>query len=400
MSACIRPVLLVLPLLLAACSREAATPPGSSHQSPSLVALVEQHGAAPATTQRIEFTLETPERRGFLDLYRLVGDELVSLERIPFHHAPLKSFVQYDTPAAATDSVLLAHVSTLGDDPVRAPEYVCFARIPHTGNRHAVTLRCDPMSTITFFMAAVRIGRPDTSPFADAAARVPRWEALYGARSNDLIAFFISAFATVQNALLDMGRDRFNARNHSIRPVMESIVAQALDRYQRQGHLSAAQLLEIADSVTGGTIPIARLGRFADVYHGFAYVVPTTLSDPRGHLTRRDRAVEQPTLDAELHRFFVRGAPLEMADPRTHMPQGVRHERRPDGLFVQWQPLPHMDGYNLYRNGEYLRATRLPQVLLPTDTSGVLQIRAVGHGGEFDAQRHSLDDSPVEEPLT
>jgi hypothetical protein len=68
MSDCIRPVLLVLPLLLAACSREAATPPGSSHQSPSLVALVEQHGDAPATTQRIEFTLETPEPRGFLDL--------------------------------------------------------------------------------------------------------------------------------------------------------------------------------------------------------------------------------------------------------------------------------------------------------------------------------------------
>jgi hypothetical protein len=400
MSNRLRSALLVLPLLLAACSRDAATPQDSPDRTPSLIALVDQHGSPQAAIQRIEFTLETPERRGVLDLYRLVGDELVSLERIPFHHAPLKSFVRYDTPAAATNSVLLAHVSTLGDEPVHAPEYVCFARIPHTGNRHAVTLSCDAMSTITFFMAAVRIGRPDTSPFADAAERVPRWEALYGARDNDLIAFFISVFATIQNALLDMGRDRFNARNHSIRPVMESIVAQALDRYQRQGHLSAVELLEIADGVTGGTVPIARLGRFAEVYHGFAYVAPITLSDARGHLTRRDRSVDLPTLDAELQRFFVRGAPLEMADPRTHMPQGVRHERRSDGLFVQWQPLPHMDGYNVYRNGEYLRATRLPHVLLPTDTSGVLQIRAVGHGGEFDAQRHALDDAPVEEPRT
>ena len=72
-------------MLLAACSRDAATPQDSPDRAPSLVALVDQHGSPQAAIQRIEFTLETPERRGVLDLYRLVGDELVSLERIPYH---------------------------------------------------------------------------------------------------------------------------------------------------------------------------------------------------------------------------------------------------------------------------------------------------------------------------
>ena len=62
-----------------------------------------------------------------------------------------------------------------------------------------------------FLLPAATLAQ-SSAPFADAAARVPRWEALYGARSNDLIAFFISAFATVQDALLDMARDDYARR--------------------------------------------------------------------------------------------------------------------------------------------------------------------------------------------
>lgn len=388
-------------IFLGACARE--EPPAAAARPPSLpsmIELVDKEGAAPTDAQGVEFTLTTPERHGVVDFYRLVGGDLAKLERVPFHQSPVKSFVQYRTPATASESVLLAHVSTLSDARPGSAEYVCMARIPHTGNRHSVALNCDIPSTVTFYMAAVRNGQSGAPPFHDIRDRLPRWEALYGARSNDLIAFLVSMFGTVQNALLDMGRERFSPNGQSIRPVMESLVAQALEQYQRNGQLSATQLVQLADEITGGSLPLARLGRFAESYASVAYVEDVTLSDPHGHLTRRDRAVDLPTLQAELQRFFVRGAPLELSDPRTHVPQGVRHERSPDGVIVSWQPLPHMDGYNVYLNGEYLRATRQPRVLLPPDSIGTVMIRAVGYGGEYDGQRHALaEQSAKESPL-
>jgi hypothetical protein len=181
---------------------------------------------------------------------------------------------------------------------------------------------------------------------------------------------------------------------------MESVVAQSLEQYQRNGQLSGPQLVQIADQVTGGSLPLARLTRFPEVYESVAHVEPITLTDPKGHLTRRDRVADPPTLHAELQRFFLRGAPLELSDPRTHVPQGVRHVRRDDLLVVEWQPLPHMDGYNLYLQGEFLRTTRQPRVELPASTAGTLMIRAVGYAGEHVGHRHPLADEPTEEPPT
>ena len=218
-------------IFLGACARE--EPPAAAARPPSLpsmIELVDKEGAAPTDAQGVEFTLTTPERHGVVDFYRLVGGDLAKLERVPFHQSPVKSFVQYRTPATASESVLLAHVSTLSDARPGSAEYVCMARIPHTGNRHSVALNCDIPSTVTFYMAAVRNGQSGAPPFHDIRDRLPRWEALYGARSNDLIAFLVSMFGTVQNALLDMGRERFNPNGQSIRPVMESLVAQALEQ--------------------------------------------------------------------------------------------------------------------------------------------------------------------------
>ena len=100
----------------------------------------------------MEFTLTTPQGRVVVDFYRLIGTDLQKLERIPSEQAPLRRFVRYATPATAPESVLLAHVSTLGDTEPDGAEYVCMARIPHTGNRHAVALACDLPSTVSFYL--------------------------------------------------------------------------------------------------------------------------------------------------------------------------------------------------------------------------------------------------------
>jgi hypothetical protein len=390
---------LVLTLgLLGACSRE--RPPAQAEEvaGASILDLVDQHGSTPTDVQSIEFTLSTALPRGVVDFYRLVGTDLTKLERMPFERSPLRSVVRYQTEASIPESILLAHVSTLGDAHPGPAEYVCMARIPHTGNRHHVELRCDLPSTLSFYMAASRIGDSGASPFADAVERLDRWEALDAARGDDLIAFLLSAFGTIHTAILQMAPERFSPNGQSIRPVMESVVARALEQYQRDGRLSATDLVRIADEVTGGSLPLGRLTRFSDVYQSFAHVEPITLSDLKGHLTRRDRVADPPTLEAELNRFFVRDAPLELSDPRTHVPQGVRHVLKDDAMLLEWHPLPHMDGYSVYLNGEFLRTTRHPRFVLPASATGTVMIRAVGSGGEYPGHRHSLSDETSQEP--
>ena len=384
--------------LLAACSRDRPTAPPEDAAGVSILDLVEQQGSAPTDVQSIEFTLTTPLPRGVVDFYRLVGPDLAKLERLPFERSPLRSVVRYQTDASVPESVLLAHVSTLGDAHPGPAEYVCMTRIPHTGNRHQVELRCDLPATLSFYMASVRIGESGASPFVDAVERLDRWEALEAARGDDLIAFFLSAFGTLHTAILEMAPERFSPDRQSIRPVMEVVVARALEQYQRDGRLSATDLVRIADEVTGGSLPLGRLTRFPDVYESFAHVEPITLSDLKGHLTRRDRVADPPTLEAELNRFFVRDAPLELSDPRTHVPQGVRHALKHDALLVEWHPLPHMDGYSVYLNGEFLRTTRQPRFALPASATGTVMIRAVGAGGEYPGHRHLLTDETTQEP--
>jgi hypothetical protein len=385
-------------LLVFGCARDESDPAAEPTSAVSVLDLVDQQGATPTDVQNVEFTLTTPLRRGVVDFYRLIGPDLARLERLPFEQSPVRSVVRYETATDVPASVLLAHVSTLGDSEPEAAEYVCMARIPHTGNRHHVELRCDLPSTLSFYMAAVRIGQSGGSPFEDVLERLDRWESVEAARGDDLIAFLLSAFATVHAALLEMGEGRFNPDGQSIRPVMETLVARALDQYQRDGRLSGTELVRIADEVTGGSLPLARLTRFPDVYATFAHVEPITLSDLKGHLARRDRVADAPTLEAELTRFFVRDAPLELSDPRTHVPQGVRHTLDGDRLLVEWHPLPHMDGYSVYLNGEFLRTTRQPRVVLPAASTGTVMIRAVGAGGEYPGHRHSLSESPPEVP--
>lgn len=384
--------------LLAACSRDRPGTQAEDAAGVSILDLVDEHGSAPTDVQSIEFTLSTALPRGVVDFYRLVGNDLNKLERLPFERSPLRSVVRYQTEASVPESVLLAHVSTLGDAHPGPAEYVCMARIPHTGNRHHVELRCDLPATLSFYMAASRIGDSGASPFADAVERLDRWEALDAARGDDLIAFLLSAFGTIHTAILQMAPERFSPDGQSIRPVMESVVARALEQYQRDGRLSATDLVRIADEVTGGSLPLGRLTRFSDVYESFAHVEPITLSDLKGHLTRRDRVADPPTLEAELNRFFVRDAPLELSDPRTHVPQGVRHVLKADELLLEWHPLPHMDGYSVYLNGEFLRTTRHPRFVLPSTATGTVMIRAVGAGGEYPAHRHSLSDETTQEP--
>ncbi len=380
--------------LLAACSRERPAAQPEDAAGVSILDLVDRQGSAPTDVQSIEFTLTTPLPRGVVDFYRLVGPDLAKLERLPFERSPVRSVVRYQTEASVPESVLLAHVSTLGEAHPGPAEYVCMARIPHTGNRHHVELRCDLPTTLSFYMAAVRIGESGDAPFVDAAERLDRWQALEAARADDLIAFLL----TIHTAILAMAPERFSPDGQSIRPVMEAIVGRALEQYQREGRLSATDLVRIADEVTGGSLPLGRLTRFPDVYESVAHVEPITLSDLKGHLTRRDRVADPPTLQAELNRFFVRDAPLELSDPRTHVPQGVRHARNADALLVEWHPLPHMDGYSVYLNGEFLRTTRDPRFALPASATGTVMIRAVGAGGEYPGHRHSLSDETTQEP--
>jgi hypothetical protein len=69
-----------------------------------------------------------------------------------------------------------------------------------------------------------------------------------------------------------------------------------------------------------------------------------------------------------------------------------------DELLLEWHPLPHMDGYSVYLNGEFLRTTRYPRFVLPSTATGTVMIRAVGAGGEYPAHRHSLSDETTQEP--
>lgn len=382
-------------VLLSACSRDKEPTVQVEKPDASLLRMMEESAQVPLERQGVEYTLTTPLPHGVVDFYVLVGTDLRKLDRVPFHANPVVSFVDYQNPSTIDQSLLLAHVTTLGDAHPGADEYVCMTRIPHTGNRHSVTLSCDLASTVTYYMSATVISPPGSAPFGDIAGRADRWEALNASRGNDLIAFFISVFGTVHNALIKMAPDRFNPQLQSVRTLMEAISAQALETYQRDGQLSAAQLLQIADDVTGGSLPLVRLTRFPQVYADYAHVEPVTLTDSRGNLTRPDRAVDMHTLQAELERFFLRNAPLEFADPRTHVPQSMRHQRLRDALLVMWDPLPHMDGYNVYLNGEYFLSTRDPRVLLPADATGTVMVRAVGYAGEYDGQRHPLSDEPT-----
>jgi hypothetical protein len=205
------------------------------------------------------------------------------------------------------------------------------------------------------------------------------------------MAFFLAAFGTLHNALVTMGPDRFDPRHQSLRPVLEAAMARALEAYRVRGTLTAAELVAIADSITGGDLPLARLLRFPDVYSALVTLADTPLQTTVGTLTRRSAVLRPATLQSELDRFFLDRSPLEMTDVRTHSVQNVSHRWRADALDLSWTPLPHVDGYNVYLERVLVGWTREARWSLPRDAAGEVVIRAVGHAGELDGIRYSLD---------
>jgi hypothetical protein len=342
--------------------------------------------------QRIEYTVSAPLRDGELRLYRLVDGEVSAMERVPLPHVPFRGYVEYPAPVDAAGSVLLAHV--VASPAAGAAEYVCFAPVANDGGRHAVELNCDMASTVTYYMSASRVGTSFGSPFFDAPDRISLWSDLHAARRSDLVEFLCSAFGTAQSALLRIGRERFVVDQHSIRPVMETLVARSLERFRRTGSLSAADIVEFANAITGSELPLARLVRFPDVYRAARHLEVGDGWSTTEVLVRRTKTLAPPSLQAELDRFFLEGAPLEMTDARTYVVQSVRHRSLAAGLELQWDALPHVYGYNVYADDVLVASTRRTSALVPTNVA-VATVRAVGQSGEFDGARH-----PLSAPLT
>jgi hypothetical protein len=376
---------------MAGCSRDPPSAPPPDTRSRDFVAVME--GATPLTSlQRVEYALQTPPTDGEIRLSVLVDDEVRALVTVPLRKSRQSGYLEYEIPVGESSSVLLAHV--LGVSPRGQPdprEYVCFAAVENTGNRRSVALECDLASTLAFLMAAPTIGRSGTSPFTDIAARFPGWSDLYAARRTDLLAFLLAAFGTVHNALASMAPDRFDPRYQSLRPVMETIIARALEQYRSTGALTAAELVAIANRVTGDELPLARLLRFPDVYSALVTLTDVPLQAETGTLTKRSTVVRPPTLQSEVDRFFLDRSPLEMADSRTYAVQNLGHRLRSDGVELTWTPLPHVDGYNVYLDRVLVGWTRRAAWLLPRDASGDVAVRAVGQAGEMDGTRYTLD---------
>jgi hypothetical protein len=379
-------------LSLAGCDQAASPPPPDPPPATATADLlaVMAGATAPTTLQRVEYVLTTPHSDGEVRFYVAVGTDVRPLSSVPLRRSVQGGYLEYSTPASSDASVLLAHVQKLVPR-VHPVEYVCFAPIAHTGNRNRVDLACDLPSTLTYLMAAPSIGRSGASPFLDIVDRYPLWRDYYAARSTDLMAFLLAAFGTLQNALVTMAPERFDPRHQSLRPVLETAIARALDAYRLQGTLTAAELVAIAESVTGGDLPLARLLRFPDVYSALVTLTDTPLQSTAGTLTRRSAVLRPATLQSELDRFFLDRSPLEMTDVRTHSVQNLSHHVRADALELTWTPLPHIDGYNVYLNRVLVGWTREARWSLPRDAVGEVVIRAVGHAGELDGIRYSLD---------
>ena len=339
---------------------------------------------------QIDLSLSTPLETGLVRLYRLMSGEVQFLEVRRFDQTDPEIHLGYTAPVSASSSVVLIHIVTAGLSAGRPDEYVCFSEIDHSTTRHTSSVRCDLSSTVAYYLSASRVGRSGKHPFVHVSDRFPLWRAIVDSDDNDVSGFYFSVFGTLQNALVEMGSDRFDLARFSVRPVMETIVARSLDLYQRQGSLSASQIVEIANRVTDHTLPLERLTRYETVFTQFAYVADVELDHTGGSLTRRSRQIELLTMRSELVRFFVRDAPYEMSDFRTHIVQNVHHEPQDNGTFVSWDPIPHMYGYNVYYNGEHVSYSRVPGILVPSSSRGTVTVKAVGYAGEFDGVHHEL----------
>ncbi|HRP05749.1 MAG TPA: hypothetical protein PLV87_12630, partial [Opitutaceae bacterium] len=348
----------------------------------------QQAAAAPAAAEREAFhqvsvSIQTPMAAGVLRQYLMLGSEVSLLDTRPFD-GEIRSHIGFNAPVSSSGSVLLLHLTAAAHTTPSALEFVCFVAIEHDTFRHSREVECDHFTTVTYYLAATRIGRSNEHPFHDIVGRFAAWESLVASPENNLTGFYASAFGTLQNALLGMGDQHFDPARFSIRPVMETIVARFFETYQREGRVTASELVTIANQVTDHTMPLERLVRFQTVFQRFAYVADVKLEATGGTLTQRGTQVELLSMSNELTRFFLRESPLAMSDYRTRVVQAIQHEHAGGRLQVRWDPIAHMYGYNVYLDGEQVGFTRLPAINLPSIQSGTLTIKAVGYGGEFD----------------
>lgn len=341
-------------------------------------------------------SIQTPMQAGSVEQYLLLSGEVRHLDTREFDGGQFRLHVGFNAPASTDSSALLLHLVAAPHVSPPGLELLCFAYLTHDTTRHSQTLDCDYFSTVTYFIAASRIGRPTDHPFHDIQVRLPAWRALLANRENELTGLYVSIFTTLQHALLSLSGNLYDGRRLSARPVMETVISRFFDAYQRSGHISAAQLIEIANDVTGGSAPLERILRFQSIFERFAYVADVELTASGGSLTDRGTSIELPTMAQEVSRFFMRGSPLAMSDVRTRLVRRITHEIVGDSVILRWEPIAHMYGYSVYLNGEQVAFTRLPELSLDDPGVAVITVRAVGYGGEFDGVHYDLASHPVD----
>lgn len=378
---------LLLALVVAACGK--TEHPSHIEEDNPLTGLIEQ-ATEQSVFYQVSISLSTPMRGGILHVYRLLDGNVLHMETRRFDTQSSSINIGYNAPASSDRSAVLLHMVGGGLTAGRPDEYVCFSEVDHKTTRHNFELACDLESTVTYYLAARSVGRSGHHPFHDIDRRLPHWSSLHDAHDNDVIGFYVSIFGTLQNALTGMGRDRFDPERHSIRPVMETIVARFVDSYQRNGQATAEDLVSITNAVTDHALPVERLTRYETIFDNYAHVQDVALKNTGGSLTRKTREIELLSMESELSRFYVHDSPFEMSDFRTHVVQNIRHFQTDTEIAVYWDPIPHMYGYNAYFNGAHVGYTRLPKLSLPPDANGTVTVKAVGYAGEFDGVHHDL----------
>lgn len=379
-------------LLCAGCGRD---PRPDASLDPDPIASLLADAEEKTQFHQIDLALTTQLTSGRIRVYLLIYDELKPLEERLFDQPDPTIHVAYSAPMSVPNSWLAIHIVPYGPTEGSPEEYVCLAQINHDTTRHGQSVRCDLFSTIAYYLSGDRVARTEDHPFIDLASRAAAWKSVLDSPANDVVGFYSSVFGTLQNALVAMGRNHFDPDRFSIRPVMETIVAQSIDTYQRQGQLSASQLVDIANFVTDSSLPLERLIRFQTVFDQYSYIEDVPLSNTGGSLTDRSSKRELLSMSSEVRRFFLRDSPFEMSDYRTHIVQNIHQKPSQHGYQLQWDPIPHMYGYNVYLDGQHIGYSRLPQIHISAPPGSDVTIKAVGYAGEFDGVHHELADAPI-----
>lgn len=382
---CLRPISLLCMLGLASCGGDVDL---ESITQPEEEWMIE--GEERKQIHQVSISVTTPFTAGEIRIYRLLGDDLAKLEVRQFENGNPSLRVTYSAPISTDNSAVFLHILNRSYSSDASNEVVCFAPVGHTSTRHNAEINCDLTSTVAYYLATQRIGQSSQHPFHDIQDRYPIWKSILSSPENDVFGFYASIFGTLQTTLVGMGSEMFKHDRYSVRPIMETVVVQFMDTFQRQGSITSKQLVNLASDVIDHSIPLARLPRYDDIFHEYKYIADGSLEATGGSLIRRGDAVQLLTLDNEVTRFYTSSAPYEMSDYRTHVVQNIAHIQNPSSIEITWEPIAHMDGYNLYYNGQHIGFTHLPTMTLPDDSHGTVTIKAVGYAGEYDGVHHEL----------